>query len=120
MDIEATATITHTEVTPDLITDTLTEAHHDINTQVLIIIDVTHLTDRHHHLEVPPLTPETAVDLDHVLHTNPVGQHLLNIHPVLTKQHQNIRIGNLNELPLMTSSLTTIVWMMYPVILMMI
>ena len=120
MDIKATAAIACTEVTPDLIADTLTEAHHIINTQVLIVIDATHRTEGHHHIEVPPLTPETAADLDHILHTNPVEQHLLNLHPVLTKQHQNVRIGNIKELPLMTPSLTTTVCMMHPVIPMMI
>ena len=85
MDIEATVTTTHTEVTPDLITDALTEAHQVINTQVLIIIDMTYHTEDHHHIEVPPHIPEITVDLDHVLHTNPVEQHLLNPHPVLTK-----------------------------------
>ena len=120
MDIKATATIALTKVAQDLITDTLTEACHIIYTQVLIIIDATHHTEGHHHIEVPPLTPETAADLDHILHTNPVEQHLLNLHPVLTKQHQNIRIGNLNESPLITPSLTTTVQMVHPVILMMI
>ena len=94
VDIEATATTTHIEVTPDLITDALTEAHHIIDTQVLIIINATHHTG-HHHIEVPPLIPEIAADLDHVLHTDPVEWHLLNLHPVLTKQHRNIRIGNI-------------------------
>ena len=120
MDIEATAAIAHTEITPDLITDAFTEACHVINTQVLIVIDATHHTEGHHHIEVPQLTPETAADLDHILHTNPVKQHLLNPHPVLTKQHQNMRIGNLKESQLMIPSLTTAVWMMHPVILMMI
>ena len=119
-DIEATATTTHIEVTSDLITDALTEAHHIINTQVLIIINVTHHTEGHHHKEVPPLIPEIAADLDHVLHTDPVEWHLLNLHPVLTKQHQNIRIGSIKESQLMTPSLTTTVWMMHPVIPMMI
>ena len=118
MDLEATAAIAHTEVTPDLITDALTEACHIINTQVPIIIDATHHTEGHHHIEVPPLTPETTADLDHMLHTNPVEQHLLNLHPVLTKQHQNIRIGNL-RVTMMTPSLTTTVWIMHPVILIM-
>ena len=120
MDIEATATIAHTEVASDLITDALTEACHIIDSQPLIVIDATHHTEGHHHIEVPPPTAETITDLDHILHTNPVGQHLLNLHPVLTKQHQNIRIGNIKESPLMTPSLTTTVWMMHPVILMMI
>ena len=58
-----------------------------------IIINMTHHTEGHHHIEVPPLIPEIAADLDHILHTDPVEQHLLNLHPVLAKQHQNIRIG---------------------------
>ena len=72
MDIEATVTITHTEITPDLITDALTEAYHVINTPVLIVIDMTHHTEGHHHIEVPPHIPEITADLDHILHTNPV------------------------------------------------
>ena len=87
---------------PDLMTDTLAEAHHIIDTQVLIVIDATHHTEGHHHIEVPPLILEIAADLDHVLHTDPVEWHLQDLHPVLTKQHQNIRIGNIKESPLMT------------------
>ena len=94
-DIENTATTTHTEVTPDLITDALTEAHHIIDTQVLIVINVTHHTEGHHHIEAPPPIPEITADLDHVLHTDPVEWHLLNLHPVQTIQHQNIKIGNI-------------------------
>ena len=94
-DIKATATTTHTEVAPDLITDGLTEAHHIIDTQVLIVINATYHTEGPHHIEVPPLIPEITADLGQVLHTVPVEWHLLNLHPVLTKQHQNIRIGNI-------------------------
>ena len=54
-DIEVTATTVCTKVTPDLITDTFTEVHYIINTQVLIVIDMTHHTEGHHHTEVPPL-----------------------------------------------------------------
>ena len=119
-DIKATATTTHTEVTPDLITDILTGAHHVINTPVFIVFDATHYTEGHHHIEVPQLIPEITADPDHILYTDQVEQHLLNLHPVLAKQHQNIRIGNIKESPLMTPSLTTTVWMMNPVILIMI
>ena len=63
---------------------------------------MTHHTEGHHHIEVTQLIPEIATDLDHILHTDTVEQHLLNLHPVLTKQHQNIRIGNIKESPLMT------------------
>ena len=93
---------------------------HAINTQVLIVINATYHTEGHHHIEVSPLIPEITADLDHVLHTDPVEWHLLNLYPVLTNQHQNIRIGNIKESPLMTSSLTTTVQMMHPVIPMMI
>ena len=119
-DIEATASTTHTEVTPDLITDALIEAHHIIDTQVLIAIDMTHHTEGHHHIEAPPLIPEITADLDHILHTDPVQWLLLNLHPVQTIQHQNIRIGKIKGSPLMTPSVTTTVQMMHPVILMMI
>ena len=120
MDIKAISTIAHTGVIPDFITDALTEACHVINTQVLIHIDATHHTEGHHHIELPPFTPETTADLDHILYINPVEQHVINLNPVLTKQHQNIRIGDLKESPVMTPSLTTTVQMMHPVILMMI
>ena len=81
---------------------------------------MTHHTEGHYHREVPPLIPEIAAYLDHVLHRDPVEWHLLNLHPVLTKQHQNIRIGDIKESPLMMPSLTTTVWMTHPVILMVI
>ena len=102
------------------VSSVLTEARHIIDTPVLIVINATHHTEGHHYIEVPQLFPEIAADLDHILHMVPVEWHLLNLHPVLTKQHQNIRIGNIKESPLMTPSLTTTVWMMHPVILMMI
>ena len=70
-------------------------AHHVINTQVLITINMTHHIEGHQHLEVPQLIPEITADLDHILHTDPVEWHLLNLHLALTKQHQNIRIGNI-------------------------
>ena len=72
-----------------------------------------------HHIEVPPLIPEIATDLDHVLYTDPAEQHLLNLHPVLTKQHHTIRIGKIKGSPFMMPSLTTTVLMAHPVILMM-
>ena len=75
---------------------------------------------RSFHTEALPLIPETAADIDHILHTDLVEQHLLNLHPALTIQTQHIRIGNIKESPLVTPSLTTTVLMMYPVILMMI
>ena len=94
-DIKATATATHTKVTSDLITDILTGVHSITNIPVLLVIDATHHAEGPHHIEVAQLIPEITADLDHVLHTDPVQWHLLNLHPVLEKQHQNIRIENI-------------------------
>ena len=77
---------------------------------------MTHHTEGHHHIEAPPLIPEIAADLDYILNTDPVEWHLLNLHPVLTKQHQNIRMGSIKESPFVTPNLTTTVWMIHPVI----
>ena len=96
-DIKASTTTTLTEVAPDLITNVLTGAHHIIGTPVLIVINAKQHTEGHHHIEVPQLIPEIAADLDHILHTGPVEKHLLNLHPGLAKQHQNIWIGNIKE-----------------------
>ena len=82
-----TATITHTEVTPGHITDAPTEAYHIINTQILIVTDVTYPIGGLPHIEALLCIQETAVGLGHILHTKPAEQHLLNLHPVLTKQH---------------------------------
>ena len=86
-DIEVTATITHTDIAPGLITDAHTEAHCIINTQVLIVTNVTHHIRGLPHIEVLLCIQETAIDLDHIRHTNLAEQHLLNPHPVLTKHH---------------------------------
>ena len=45
--------ITHTGVTPGHITDTTTEALHDIATPALIINAVTHHTGYHPHIDIP-------------------------------------------------------------------
>ena len=86
-DTEVTAKISHTEVTPGHITDVPTEAHHAINTQILIVTNVTHPIGGLPHTEALLCIQETAVGLGHVLCTKPAKQHLLNFHTVLTKQH---------------------------------
>ena len=67
-DIEVIVTITHTEVTPDHITDTL----QDIITPALITIAMTHHIGDHPHVEVYQPIPEIAGGPDHGHHTNSV------------------------------------------------
>ena len=59
-----------------------TEAHHIINSQILIITDVAHPIGLPN-IEALLHIQYTAVGLDHMLHTKPAKQHLLNLHPVL-------------------------------------
>ena len=77
-DIEVTVMITHTEVTPDHITDAL----QDIITPALIAIAVTHHTRDHPHIEVYQPILETAAGPDHAHHTNQARSPHLNSHPV--------------------------------------
>ena len=50
--ITVTVTITHIEFIPGHITDATTEAFHDIATQALTIITISHHTRDHPHIEV--------------------------------------------------------------------
>ena len=52
-DTAVIAKITHTGVTPGYITDTTTEAIHDLATPALIITTMTHHTGDHPDIEVP-------------------------------------------------------------------
>ena len=79
--------ITHTKAAPDHIIDTLTEAPHVTITPALIVITMTHPTGDHHHIETPTLTPEIAIDIEHIPHTKQVRPLLLNLPPVLAGQH---------------------------------
>ena len=101
-DTELTVKITHREVTPGHITDAPTEAHHTTDIQVLIVTDGTHHIGGLPHIEAPLCILETAVGLDHVLHTKLVKWHLLSLHTALTRQHGNTRIRNIKRSPLMT------------------
>ena len=56
---------THTEATPDHITDTLTEALHITITQALIITTATHHPEGHPHTEAHPHTHGITADLEH-------------------------------------------------------
>ena len=96
-DTELTIKITHREVTPGHITDAPTEAHYAADIQVLIITDGTHHIGGLPHTEAPLCIQKTTVDLDHILHTKPAVQHLLNLHIVLTRQLGNTRIINIKS-----------------------
>ena len=119
-DIEATATTTHTEVTPDLITDTLTEAHHIIDTQVLIVISVTsphrrsssHRSSSTHSRDHSRSRPCTSYRSSRMPSSKPSSSSNKT-----TSKHQDRKY---KSSPLMTPSLTTTVQMMHPVIPMMI
>ena len=108
--------ITHREVTPGHITNVTTEAHHATDIQVLIITDGTHHIGGLPHIEAPLHILETAVGLDHILHTKLVKQHLLNLHTALTRTAWNTRIKNIKRSSLMNSHLITTVLMNHPVI----
>ena len=86
VNIEDIVVLTHTETTPDHITNAITETLHVTITQALIVIATTHHTGGHPHIESPPLIPKMAADPEHVLHTNQVRPPLLNLHPVLAGQ----------------------------------
>ena len=64
-DIKVTATIIHTEVIPDHITDTTTEVLDDTITPALIAIAVTCHTRDHPHVEVYHPIPEIIAGPDH-------------------------------------------------------
>ena len=82
MDIKVTVTIIHTEVIPNHITDTTTEALHNIITPALITTTVTCHTGDHHHVEAYQPTPEIVAGPDHACHINQVRTPHLNPHPV--------------------------------------
>ena len=77
-DIKVTVSITHTEVIPDHITDTL----QDSITPALMAIAVTHHRGEHPHVEVYQPIPEIAAGPNHTHHTNQVRTPHLNPHPV--------------------------------------
>ena len=114
-DTEVTVKITHREVAPGHITDAPTEAHHATDTQTLIITNGTHHIGGLPHIEALLHIQETTVSLDHILHTKPAEQHLLNVHTALTRQHGNTRIRNIKRSPLMTPHLITTVLKNHPV-----
>ena len=68
MDIKVTVTIIHTEVVLDHITDATTGALYNTITPALIIINLTHHTRDHPHIEVYQPIPEITAGPDHAHH----------------------------------------------------
>ena len=87
-DIKVTASIIHTGVIPDHITDITNEALQDTISPALIAIAVTHHTGDHLHIEVYQPIPEITAGPDHAHHINQVRTPHLNPHPVPTEQQQ--------------------------------
>ena len=71
-DTGVTVTVTHKEVTLDPITNPHATVHHATEAQAHTITNETPHTADPHHAEV---FPETAVDLDHIYHTNTTTKH---------------------------------------------
>ena len=80
------------------ITDPHTSAHHAKETQAHTTTDETLHTGDPHHTEV---SPEIAVDPDHVHQTNRSTRHHQNHPTAPTVQPGRTKTGNINELPLM-------------------
>ena len=70
---------------------------HDTITPVLIIFAVTHHIKDHPHIGVPQLIQKITADLDHTLHINQVRKLHINLHPILTKLQQDLKIGDIPE-----------------------
>ena len=111
-DTGVSVTVTHKEVTLDPITDPHATAHHATEAQAHIITDVTLHTADPHHAEV---SPETAVDLDHIHHTNTTTKHQQVCLPAPIKQPGKPKTGNISRSPLMIHHPSTIAPMKKPV-----
>ena len=111
IDTGVTVTLTHEEVTLGPITNPLTAVHHIKEAQAPTITNVTpHIADPHH----AEVFPETAVDPDHVHHTNTTTKHQQDHLPVLSEQPGKPKTGNISRSPLMIHHLSTIALMNKP------
>ena len=110
-DTGVTVTVTHKEVTLDPITDPHAAVHHATEAQAHTVTDETPHTADPHHAEV---FPETAVDLDHIHHTNTTTKHQQDHLPALIEQPGKPKTGNISRSPLMIHHLSTIAPMNKP------
>ena len=83
-----TVAVAHEEVALDPITNPHTAVHHITRAQAHTITDKTPHTADPHHTKV---FPETAVDLDHIHHTNTTTKHQQDHLPALIEQPGNQR-----------------------------
>ena len=97
--------VTHQEVTLIPITDPHTAAHHITETQEHTATNKTPHTADPHHAEV---FPETAVDPDHIHHTNTTTKHQQDHLPAPTTQPGKPKTENISMSPLMIHHLNTI------------
>ena len=99
-DIKVTVIPTPTEAIPGHKIETVDATIgvlHDAITPVLIIFAMTHLIEDHPHIGVLQLILKIAADPNHALHINQVRKLGINLHPILTKFQQNLKIGDIPE-----------------------
>ena len=111
-DTGVTVTVTHEEVTLDPITNPHATVHHTSEAQAHTITNKTPCTVDPHQTDV---FPETAVDLDHIHHTNTTTKHQQNHLPVPIEQPGKSKTRNISRSPLMICHLSTIALMNKPV-----
>ena len=110
-DIGVTVTVTQEEVALDPTTNLHAAVHHATEAQAHIVTNETPHTTDPHHAEV---SPETTVDLDHILHTNTTKKHQQDCLPALIEQSGKQKTGNISRSPLMTHHPSTIAQMNKP------
>ena len=107
-----TVAVTHEEVNLGPITEPHTTAHHVTEAQAHTTTDETPHTADPHHAKV---FPETAVDPDHIHHTNTTTKHQQDLLPAPTAQPGKPNTENISMSPLMINHLNTIALMSRPV-----
>ena len=111
IDTGVAVTVTHEEVALHPITSPHAAVHHATEAQAYTITDETPHTADPHHAEV---FPETAVDPDHIHHTNTTTKHQQNCLPALIEQPGKPKTGNISRSLLMIHHLSTIALMSKP------
>ena len=111
-DTGVTVTVTHEEVTLSPITDPHAAAHHVTEAQAHTTTNETPHTADPHHAEV---FPETAVDHDHIHHTNTTTKHQQDHLTAPIKQPGKPKTENISTSRLMIHHLNTIALMSRPV-----
>ena len=111
IDTGVTVTVTHKEVSLDPLTDPHAAVHHATEVQAHTVTNETPHTADPHHAEV---SPETAVDLDCILHTNTTTKHQQDCLPAPIEQPGKANTGNTSRSSLMIHHPSTIAPMNKP------